>query len=81
MRSTIHDNGGRILSWKANIKIKDRIELRKNFSSQPHYADVLIVVNRDDIVMSMNGKAVMTLPDIIEMTAAIGKAKIALGDE
>ena len=69
------------MSWKANTNLKDKVELRKNFSSQPHYADVLIVVTQDDIVMSMNGKAVMTLSDIIEMTAAISKAKIALEDE
>lgn len=53
------------------------IELRKTFSKPPHYAQVLIIVDGENVTMSMNGKAAMSLDDALEMTTVIQAACIA----
>ena len=66
------------MTWEITEK-RDTIELRKSFSSQPHYANVLIVVDtKGGVVVSMNGKASMTVDDINDMTDAIEYAQYFL---
>ena len=62
------------MTWKTKRR-GNIIELRKTFSSHPDYANILIVVSDDgNVVVSMNGKAQMTIGDITEMHDCVGQA-------
>ena len=67
------------MTWEFTKK-RGTIELRNTFASQPHYANVLIVVDADGgVVVSMNGKAPMTVEDINDMNDAVKNAQTILG--
>ncbi len=62
------------MTWEITKK-RGTVELRKSFSSHPHYANVLIVVDTEGgVVMSMNGKAAMTADDMNDMNDAVKNA-------
>jgi len=66
--------------WNGVI-ITNVVELRKKFSQDGHFSQVLIRIREDGRVeVSMNGKASMKVEDIVEMSEAVieGQTKLAL---
>lgn len=64
--------------WRG-INKGDCIELRKTFSKHPNFSQMLITITGDDVVMSMNGKAPMSVEDIAEIGEVVKEAKNKLG--
>jgi len=62
--------------WSGFSPEKGVIELRKTFHKQPHYAQILIVMKgKEDVTLSMNGKASMTTDELIEIGAIAQEVK------
>lgn len=55
-----------------------RVEVRRTINGLGSYAQLVIIVRPETVTMSMNGKAVMTLAESVELIAAIMEAKAAL---
>jgi hypothetical protein len=68
--------------WKGKIinrgKENVRAELRKTFSGDGHYAQVLIVINNEGLKMSANGSIQMTHIEHNQMNSAINEAKMLI---
>ena len=65
----------RSINWTGIINKDGKAELRKSFEVRPNYAQVLIVVDKDEnAIFSMNGKASMTSAEIDEMAEAVRDA-------
>lgn len=69
------------LKWKGKFinKGKDtaRIELRKTFTHNNSYAQVLIIIEKDGTIsMSTNGKIIMTASQWVEMNNVITEAMV-----
>ena len=70
------------LSWKGKHinKGKDtaRIELRKAFAAQGNYAQVLVTINREGVIISTNGKIAMKIEEWVDFNEAVNVAKLTL---
>ena len=61
--------------WNGTINKWGQAELRMSFETSPNYAQVLIVVDKDEsAIFSMNGKASMTANEISRMASAVAEA-------
>lgn len=77
MSLTFHDKPVKGSKEWTGVHKDGTVELRKTFSKDSHYAQVLLVVDGENVTMSMNGKAKMSLDDALEMATLIHATCIA----